>query len=83
MSQRSLCHIDFKMVEILQKLKEGKNVEVPIYDFNTHSRCAETKTVYGATIIIFEGIMTFHAEKLRELMDLKSNTCASFSTYLY
>lgn len=59
------------MVEILQKLKEGKNVEVPIYDFNTHSRCAETKTVYGATIIIFEGIMTFHAEKLRELMDLK------------
>jgi len=71
------------MVEILQKLKEGKNVEVPIYDFNTHSRCAETKTVYGATIIIFEGIMTFHAEKLRELMDLKSNTRAVLSTYFY
>lgn len=62
------------MIEIISKLKEGKNVEVPIYDFNTHSRCAETKTVYGATIIIFEGIMTFHLEKLRELMDLKSNT---------
>ncbi len=26
------------LLDTLQKLKEGKNVEVPIYDFKTHSR---------------------------------------------
>lgn len=30
---------DFKlMIETLQKLKEGKRVDVPIYNFVTHSR---------------------------------------------
>ena len=30
------------MVETLRKLKEGKMVEVPVYDFNTHSRAKYT-----------------------------------------
>ena len=35
--------IDFEvLIETLKKLKEGKSVEVPVYDFNTHSRAKYT-----------------------------------------
>jgi len=59
------------MRDILTKLKEGKSVEVPIYDFNLHARVAETKRIYGATVIVFEGIMSFCDEYLRDIMDVK------------
>ena len=37
------------MRDVLGKLKEGKSVEIPIYDFTLHQRVKETKRVYGAT----------------------------------
>lgn len=43
----------------LKKLREGKKVEVPIYNFTTHSREKHSKTMYGADVLIFEGIMAF------------------------
>ncbi|KAJ2959487.1 hypothetical protein NQZ79_g5104 [Umbelopsis isabellina] len=48
-----------------------KSVEIPIYNFNTHSREQRTKTVYGANVIIFEGIFALHEKKIMDLMDLK------------
>lgn len=44
---------DFDLLIItLQRLKEGRKVEVPIYNFVTHSR--ETRTVsYSIELIIF------------------------------
>ena len=33
------------LVETLQKLKEGKHVEIPIYDFSTHAH-AKYKVLY-------------------------------------
>ena len=48
------------LIQTLQRLKEGKKVEVPIYDFITHSRQAQTKTMYGANVVIFEGILAFY-----------------------
>lgn len=29
------------LISVLQKLKEGKSVKVPVYDFTTHSRSKE------------------------------------------
>ncbi|OZJ04059.1 hypothetical protein BZG36_04659 [Bifiguratus adelaidae] len=55
----------------LVKLKQGKAVEIPIYDFTTHSRMEKTQTVYGANVIIFEGIFAFYDPKIVDLMDLK------------
>jgi uridine kinase len=64
--------MDFELcVQTLKKLKEGRNVEIPIYDFATHSRLDETQRMYGANVVIFEGIMTFHYPELRDLMDMK------------
>jgi uridine kinase len=37
------------MVEVLQRLKEGRKVEVPVYNFVTHSR--EVHTVRNVTAI--------------------------------
>ncbi|XP_077990892.1 uridine-cytidine kinase-like 1 [Glandiceps talaboti] len=59
------------MVTTLKKLKELKHVEVPVYDFTTHKRRKETKTMYGANVIIFEGILCFARKQLIDLMDLK------------
>ncbi|XP_063236971.1 uridine-cytidine kinase-like 1 [Bacillus rossius redtenbacheri] len=63
---------DFELLrETLQRLKEGKKVEVPVYNFLTHCREAKTKTMYGANVIIFEGILTFYNAKILEMLDMK------------
>ncbi|XP_035865942.1 uridine-cytidine kinase-like 1 isoform X8 [Phyllostomus discolor] len=63
---------DFDLiVSTLQKLKQGKSVQVPVYDFTTHSRKKDWKTLYGANVIIFEGIMAFADKALLELLDMK------------
>ncbi|XP_053782739.1 uridine-cytidine kinase-like 1 isoform X5 [Desmodus rotundus] len=63
---------DFDLiVSTLQKLKQGKSVKVPVYDFTTHSRKKDWKTLYGANVIIFEGIMAFADKALLELLDMK------------
>lgn len=63
---------DFDLLaQTLQRLKEGRKVEVPIYNFLTHSREAKTKTMYGANVIIFEGILTFHHQKVIDMLDMK------------
>lgn len=63
---------DFELlIETLRKLKEGKRVDVPIYNFVTHSREKRMKTMYGANVIIFEGILIFTQKKLVEMMDMK------------
>ncbi|GAB5568993.1 uridine-cytidine kinase-like 1 isoform X2 [Prionailurus iriomotensis] len=58
---------DFDLiVSTLKKLKQGKSVKVPVYDFTTHSRKKDWKTLYGANVIIFEGIMAFADKTLLE-----------------
>ncbi|ETN62819.1 uridine cytidine kinase i [Anopheles darlingi] len=59
------------MKDVLQRLKEGRKVEVPVYNFVTHSRDAHTKTMYGANVIIFEGILTFHSQEILKMLDMK------------
>uniref|UniRef100_A0A673K0Y5 Uridine-cytidine kinase n=1 Tax=Sinocyclocheilus rhinocerous TaxID=307959 RepID=A0A673K0Y5_9TELE len=63
---------DFSLlVHTLRKLKQGKSVKIPVYDFTTHGRQKEWKTVYGASVIIFEGIMLFADKELLKLLDMK------------
>ncbi|XP_015234741.1 PREDICTED: uridine-cytidine kinase-like 1 isoform X2 [Cyprinodon variegatus] len=63
---------DFDLLtHTLRKLKQGKSVKIPVYDFATHGRQKEWKTVYGASVIIFEGIMSFADKALLQLLDMK------------
>uniref|UniRef100_A0A8C5BLS0 Uridine-cytidine kinase n=1 Tax=Gadus morhua TaxID=8049 RepID=A0A8C5BLS0_GADMO len=63
---------DFDLLtHTLRKLKLGKSVKIPVYDFTTHGRQKEWKTVYGASVVIFEGIMSFADKELLQLLDMK------------
>ncbi|KAM8725604.1 uridine-cytidine kinase-like 1 isoform 1-T1 [Acanthopagrus schlegelii] len=63
---------DFELlVNVLRKLKKGKSIKVPVYDFTSHSRRKEWKTVYGANVVIFEGILAFANKELLKLLDMK------------
>ncbi|KAF9003983.1 armadillo/beta-catenin/plakoglobin [Cyathus striatus] len=55
----------------LAELKACKQTNIPVYSFAEHQRLEETKYLYGATIIIAEGIMALVDPQLRELYDLK------------
>lgn len=63
---------DFDLLhKTLKKLKSGKQVKVPVYDFVTHGRKKVWNTVYGANVVVFEGILSFTDKRLLDLMDLK------------
>jgi len=55
----------------LSELVEGKSISHPIYDYKTHSRLEETKTVGPHRVIVLEGILIMNEAKLRNLMDIK------------
>lgn len=59
------------LAEHLRTLRAGEPVDVPIYDFATHTRRAETRHVSPAPVIIVEGILVFCEASLREQMDVK------------
>ncbi|CAH8625022.1 unnamed protein product [Schistosoma haematobium] len=78
--QAIACHYNFDhpsafdldlLENHLRRLRDGKTIEVPEYDFKTHSRTSKTNTVYGANIIIIEGILVFYSQAVAKLMDLK------------
>ncbi|HEY0987205.1 MAG TPA: uridine kinase [Kofleriaceae bacterium] len=59
------------LAEHLRELRAGRAVEVPIYDFATHTRRRETRPVGPARVILVEGILVFSEPALREQMDIK------------
>lgn len=59
------------MVAHLEALRAGRSVEIPIYDFTTHTRKEETGTCTPSPIILVEGLLIFWEEALRRLFDLK------------
>lgn len=59
------------LVAHLRMLRAGQPVEVPIYDFSTHSRTRETQLVQPARIVLVEGILIFVEKELRELLDMR------------
>ena len=62
--------IDFcLLIYHLHRLKNGASVNLPNYNFNTHSRESFTTTINPITTIILEGIFILCIEKLRELID--------------
>lgn len=64
--------IDFDLlVNHLNELKKGNNIEQPIYSYNTHSREEDYKIVHPKEILIVEGILVFTNEQLRKMCDIK------------
>ena len=59
------------LVHHIRKLRAGGSVELPIYDFKTHTRLNETVLIEPKPIVIIEGILIFTDARLLEQMDIK------------
>lgn len=60
------------LVRHLDVLGKGSSVEVPVYDFTTHSRKAEeTHHVEPRKVVIVEGILVLAEPELRKRIDIK------------
>jgi len=64
--------IDFKLMRNnLNELIRGNTIDVPNYDFTTHTRENESREVEKHQIIILEGILALFDQIIRDMMDIK------------
>ena len=59
------------LTQHIRDLRDGRPIEVPVYDFSHHSRTTKTYTVQARGVILVEGILIFAEPTLRELFDVK------------
>jgi uridine kinase len=68
-------HPDSLETELLARhldvLCKGSSVDVPMYDFTTHARKAQTQRVEPRKVIIVEGILVLAEPELRRRIDIK------------
>ncbi len=64
--------VDFDLMkENLRSILEGKPIDVPVYDYVTHTRSDQSRHIDRHHIIIIEGILVLLDEELRNMMDIK------------
>ena len=64
--------IDFELLEShLKSLREGENVNQPVYSFKTHNRTGDTTLTEPKKVVIVEGILILSNTQLRTLFDIK------------
>ncbi len=77
-AQRDLVNFDHPdsletelLVHHLRLLRQWQPVEIPVYDFTTHTRTNRTQRVEPQPVILVEGILIFAEPALRDLFDVK------------
>ena len=58
-----------RLIRNLSELSRGEATELPVYDFASHSRTAETERVNPHPIVVVEGILVLAIPKIRALFD--------------
>jgi len=59
------------LIEHVQNLRNQETIQLPSYDFKTHTRTQATIPIKPQAIILIEGILIFAEPELRKLFDLK------------
>ncbi len=59
------------LIQHVQLLKQNQPIDLPVYDFKTHSRTAKTIRMESQPVILVEGILIFAEPALRNLFDVK------------
>jgi uridine kinase len=57
------------MARHLSQLKRGQGIDVPLYDFKTHSRRTQSHQVGAKPIVLVDGILILSQSELREIFD--------------
>jgi len=77
-AQRTIINFDHPnsldtdlLIQHVRQLRDNQPVELPIYDFKTHSRTQETILLQPQPVILVEGILIFAEPVLRKLFDVK------------
>ena len=77
-AQRSLINFDHPdsletslLVAHIKQLKNFQAIELPVYDFKTHTRTQKTVHIEPQPVILVEGILILAEKELRELFDVK------------
>jgi len=55
----------------IHQLKQWQAIELPVYDFKTHTRLPETRHLDPQPLILVEGILIFAEADLRRIFDVK------------
>lgn len=64
--------IDFELLQQhLKDLREGKDIEQPVYSFIKHNRTGDTILTHPRKVMIVEGILILTHPELRDLFDIK------------
>lgn len=64
--------IDYQLMYThLIQLKKGVQVQLPQYDFSTHTRKNEVAIIFPKKIIIVEGTLLLFDERVRDILDLR------------
>ena len=75
--------IDFDLLlEHLLNLRNGFATELPVYDFNTHTRTTLLEKVSPLQFLIVEGILILSQPKLSELLDISIYVDTSYEVRL-
>lgn len=59
------------LVEHIHTLREWRSIQVPVYDFTSHSRTEASERIDPQPIILVEGILIFAEPSLCNLFDVK------------
>jgi len=76
--QRALANFDAPdalehelLIEQVARLRRRETVNLPVYDFSTHTRTRRTETLQPSAVLIVEGLFTLHWPALRDLLGTK------------
>ena len=59
------------MVNHLFRLKQGLNVEMPVYDMKTHTRTDDIVVIEPRPVVIVEGILIFSEPRVLDVIDIR------------
>jgi uridine kinase len=59
------------LVNHLMRLKQGLSVEMPLYDFVTHTRSDDIEVINPKPVVIVEGILIFSETRVLDLLDVR------------
>jgi len=55
----------------IKRLKNGQSIEMPIYDFKSHTRNDKTEHIEPKSVVIVEGILIFSESRVLDLLDVR------------
>ena len=59
------------LVNHLKRLKLGQSIEMPLYDFVTHTRSDRIETIEPKPVVIVEGILIFAEPRVLDLLEVR------------